>query len=115
MYLLVFLLLLASRCEMDSYYIKFERSGGFAGITRTLELKSDTLSAEDQDHLSKLIESSAFFDYVEESDSGMPDQFSYMITIKSSKDEKTVNTTDSSIPDNLRALVDYLTGLLRNR
>jgi hypothetical protein len=113
MYLLAFLLLLASNIEMDSYYIHFERSGGFAGITQTLELKSDTLSLEDQDHLRKLIDTSAFFDLKEETGSGAPDQFNYKITIKSEQKERTFETGDVSMPDKLRPLVNYLTDKMR--
>lgn len=115
MYLLGCLLLLASNITMDSYYIHFERSGGFAGITQTLELKSDTLSLEDQDHLRKLIDTSGFFDLEEEADSAMPDQFIYKITIKSSNKEKTVEIGDGKMPDNLRPLVDFLTDKMRRR
>jgi hypothetical protein len=115
MYLLAFLLLLASNFEMDSYYIHFERSGGFAGITQKLELKSDTLSLEDQDHLRKLIDDSGFFELQEETDSGAPDQFIYKITIKTGDLEKTLEAGDVGMPDKLRPLVDYLSNKMRRR
>lgn len=115
MYLLAFLLLQVSNIEMDSFIIKFERSGGFAGITQTLELKSDTLSVEDQGHISKLIDTSGFFDFKEETGSGMPDQFNYIITIKSTELEKTVEVGDVSMPDKMRPLIEYLTGLSKKR
>ena len=115
MYLLGFLLLLASNFAMDSYYIHFERSGGFAGITQTLELKSDTLSLEDQDYLRKLIDTSGFFDLKEETDSGAPDQFNYKITIKTGDKENTLETGDVDMKEELRPLIDYLTDKMRHR
>ena len=115
MYLLVFLLLQVSDIGMDNYYIKFERSGGFAGITQTLELKTDTLSVEDRDHLSKLIDTSGFFEYKAETGSGMPDQFNYVILIKSRDKEKTVELGDARISEKMRPLVDYLSKLSRKR
>jgi hypothetical protein len=117
MCLLVFLLLQACSIDMkqDNFYIHFERSGGFAGITQSLEIKSDTLSREDQDHLRKMINDSGFFTFVEDGDSGLPDQFNYVITIKNDKQENTINIGESSIPAKLRPLVDYLTQKARNR
>lgn len=114
MYLLVFLLLQVFSLEMDTYHIKFERSGGFAGLNRSLELKSDTLSTEEQDHLSSLINSSGFFDTKEITSSGAPDQFNYKVTIKSGNKENTVELGESDIPDKLRPLIDFLTAKLRS-
>ncbi len=115
MYLLAFLLLQAFNIGMDNYHIKFERSGGFAGITQSLEMKSDTLSMEDQDHLSKMIESSNFFGLDPVKDSSMPDQFNYTLTIKSGDKEKTLELGDSNIPSELQPLINYLTQKLRKR
>jgi hypothetical protein len=115
MYLLAFLLLQVSSVDMDSYHIIFERSGGFAGISQTLELKSDTMSVEDRDHLSKLIESSGFYNLKPESDTGLPDQFIYTLTIKSTGQEKTLTFGEGRIPNALRPLIDYFTAKLRRR
>ena len=115
MYLLAFLLLQAFNFGMDDYYIHFERSGGFAGITQSLEIKSDTLSVEDQDHLSKMIESSNFFGLNPVKDSGMPDQFNYVITIKKGTKENTLELGDSNMPANLQPLINFLTQKLRKR
>lgn len=117
MYLLVCLLLQACSADMnqDQFYIYFERSGGFAGITQTLEMKSDTLSQEDQDHLRTMINDSGFFSFTEESNSRLPDQFNYVITIKNDKQEKTIRLSESTISAKLRPLVDYLTQKARIR
>lgn len=115
MYLLVFLLLQGSNFQMEQYYIYFERSGGFAGITQTLELKSDTLSVEDQDHLRTLIDASGFFDIESEKDSGMPDQFNYKLTVKYKGKEKTLELEESGITDSLRPLITYLSRKARSR
>ncbi len=114
MYLLAFLLLQVFSAGMENYFISFERSGGFAGISQSIELKSDTLSVEERDHLSKLVESSGFFDLKPEASSGLPDQFNYTLTIKSNGHEKTIMFGEGGIPGSLRPLIDYLTAKLRS-
>jgi hypothetical protein len=101
--------------KQNQFYIYFERSGGFAGITQTLEIKSDTLSQENQDHLRTMINDSGFFSFMEESNSGLPDQFNYVITIKNDQQEKTIRLGESAIPAKLMPLVDYLTQKARIR
>jgi hypothetical protein len=117
MYLLVCLLLQVCSTDMnqDKFYIYFERSGGFAGIAQTLEMKSDTLSQDDQDHLRKMIKDSGFFSFAEESKTGLPDQFNYVITIKNDEQEKTIRMGETNMPASLRPLVDYLRQKARNR
>ena len=117
MYLLVCLLLQACSTDMNQnqFYIYFERSGGFAGIAQTLEIKSDTLSRDDQDHLRTMINDSGFFSFKEESNSGLPDQFNYVITIKNDRQEKTIRFGESGISAKLKPLVDYLSQKARIR
>ncbi len=117
MYLQVLWLLLVFNCSMEpkEFYIYFERSGGFAGIEQSIEISSDTLSAEDQDYLRKMIDTSGFFDLKEASETNLPDQFNYVITIKSGSLEKTIRTGDANMPDALRPVVDYMTTMMRNR
>lgn len=117
MYLPVLWLLVVCSCSMKpkEFYIYFERSGGFAGIGQSMEISSDTLSAEVRDHLSHLIDASEFFEIKEESGANLPDQFNYIITIRSGRSERTIETGDGSMPEKLRPLTEYLTKLLREK
>ncbi len=94
--------------------MKFVRSGGFAGLSSTVELDSDTLSADDQKTLLELIENVEFFDgdFDSASDS-IRDGFSYEITIEKGSKKRTINITDGGISKDLRPLVDHLVGLTR--
>ena len=94
--------------------MKFVRSGGFAGLSNTVELDSDTLSAEDQKTLLELIENANFFDNDFDSvTDSIRDGFSYEITIEKGSKKRTVNINDGGISKDLRPLVDHLVGMIR--
>jgi hypothetical protein len=100
--------------SQERFYVKFERSGGFAGLTRTVEIDSDTLSGDDQKAMLKLIEDSNFFsdDFASLPD-GVRDGYSYEITIEKGGERRTINIDDSGISEDLRPLVDQLVGIMR--
>ena len=123
MYLVYCLSFIFNSCDIqEPFYIWFERSGGFAGISTSVEIDSKTLSAEEAGELEQLIEQSGFFDFIkkdtiptQELGQG-PDQFQYEITIEyKGGEKKTVELNESTIPDSLRPLVNYLTQKARFR
>ena len=68
---------------MNVERIKFERTGGFAGMTVARDLKMDDLSEEQAHRLSELLDDLDFEQLPEQltgSDS-MPDEFTYTITV----------------------------------
>jgi hypothetical protein len=98
----------------DGFYIRFVRTGGFAGMTNEVELKSDTLSVDEQKVLLKLISESNFFDQEFNKDSlKARDQYNYEITVEMKDIKRTVNIGETEIPENLRRVIDYLQRMVR--
>jgi hypothetical protein len=66
--------------------IKFERTGGFAGMTISRDLKLDELSDEQANTIKELLDDMDFRELPEQmlDDSG-PDQFTYVITVETQK------------------------------
>jgi hypothetical protein len=95
--------------------IKFERTGGFAGMRIATDLKLDDLP-EDQSHtISELLDDLDFRELPEQmmNEEGMPDQFTYTITVETKKWEHTVITGDVSAPEKMQELLQLLNRLAR--
>ncbi|HEX9389567.1 MAG TPA: protealysin inhibitor emfourin [Anaerolineales bacterium] len=97
--------------------IKFERTGGFAGMRIATDLKLDDLP-EDQAHtISELLDDLDFEELPEQmmNEEGMPDQFTYTITVETKKGKHTVVTGDVSAPEKMQELLQLLNRLARTR
>lgn len=102
---------------MDVERIKFERTGGFAGMTIARDLKPDDLSEEQVHRLSELLDDLEFETLPEQmtgSDS-MPDEFTYTITVETRRGEYTVVTGDASAPEKMQELLQFLNRLARKK
>ena len=97
--------------------IKFERSGGFAGMTIARDLKMDDLSEEQAHRLSELLDDLDFEELPEQmlDSEAMPDQFTYTITVETRRGEHTVVTGDASAPEKMQELLHLLNRLARTR
>jgi len=97
--------------------IKFERTGGFAGLRIAKDLKMDDLPDEQARTLSELLNDLEFEELPEQmlNDSNMPDQFTYTITVETKKWEHTVTTGDASGPEKMQELLELLNRLARNQ
>jgi len=96
--------------------IRFERSGGFAGMTVSTELRTDSLSAEEAKEICDLVEDAGFFDLPSSTDPGTgADRFSYEITITDGERSHTVRTDDDTAPPALVPLLDRLSRAARRR
>jgi hypothetical protein len=97
--------------------IKFERTGGFAGMTIARDLKLDDLSEEQAHRLSELLDDLDFEELPEQmlETEAMPDQFTYTITVETRRGEHTVVTGDSSAPEKMQELLHLLDRLARRR
>jgi hypothetical protein len=95
----------------------YERSGGFAGISTSVEIDSKTLSDEEQKMVRVLIDQSGFFDFNEIAwpKSEIPDRFQYKITIAYKDKKETLEFSEPSIPDSFGELINYLTLKARNK
>jgi Emfourin len=97
--------------------IKFERTGGFAGIRIATDLKMDDLPDDQAHTISELLDDLDFRELPESlvKEEGMADQFTYTITVETKKWEHTVTTGDISVPEKLQELLQLLNRLARTQ
>ena len=96
--------------------IKFERTGGFAGMRIATDLKLDDLSDEQANSIKELLDDLDFNELPEQMlDESGPDQFTYKITVETKKWEHTVITGESSAPEKMQELLHLLNRLARTR
>jgi hypothetical protein len=102
---------------MEVERIKFERTGGFAGITIARDLKLDDLSNEQAHTLLELLDDLDFEELPEQmlDTAAMPDQFTYTITVETRRGEHTVTTGDASAPEKMQELLQLLNRLARTK
>ena len=94
--------------------IKFERTGGFAGMTIARDLKLDDLPEEQANTIVELLDDMHFDELPEQMlDESGPDQFTYTITVETKKGEHTVVTGDASAPEKMQELLQLLNRLAR--
>jgi hypothetical protein len=97
--------------------IKFERTGGFAGMRLARDLKLDDLTEEQAHTLLDLLDDLHFEELPEQmpATESMPDQFTYVITVETQKGEHTVVTGDASAPEKMQELLQLLNRLARTK
>jgi hypothetical protein len=97
--------------------IIFERTGGFAGMRLAAEVQTEVLAPEEADELTKLVESSCFFDLPASliTSDGSPDQFLYRLVITNGELEHTIETSETAAPNALLPLLEHLTRLARSK
>jgi hypothetical protein len=97
--------------------IKFERTGGFAGMRIATDLKLDDLPDDQAHTISELLDDLDFEELPEQmmNEESMPDQFTYTITVETKKGKHTVVTGDVSAPEKMQELLQMLNRLARTR
>ncbi len=102
---------------MSTLRVQFERSGGFAGLRLAVDLSSDSLPAAEADELRRLVEAARFFELPSEivGPAKTADQFVYKVTVESADQSHTVTVGESSVPETLRPLIDWLSVAARKR
>jgi|SRR5215216_5383895 len=102
---------------MEVERIKYERSGGFAGIRIATDFKPADLPDEQAHTLLELLDDMDFDELPENltGNSSMPDQFTYKITVETKKREYTVIAGDASAPEKFQELVRLLDRIARRR
>lgn len=89
--------------------ISFERTGGFAGMSVAITVEVDSLPEPDAAALRKLVKDADFFNLVETRPGrAISDGFQYTITVEGDDQQRSLQVTDTSVPDKLRPLLDYL-------
>ncbi len=101
---------------MDVERIKYERTGGFAGMRLATDLTLGDLSDEFATRISELLDDLDFSELPEQMiDKSVPDQFTYVITVETAKWEHTVTTGDVSAPEKMQELLRLLDRLARTK
>lgn len=102
---------------MEVQRIKYERTGGFAGISIRADFEPGDLPDEERCSLLDLLDDMDFEDLPEQlaGKSSMPDQFTYQITVQTDKGEHTVVTGDLSASEKLQELVRMLDRIAKRR
>jgi hypothetical protein len=102
---------------MEVERIKFERTGGFAGMRIARDLKLDDLSDDQAHRLLELLDDLDFEELPGQmtGTESMPDQFTYTITVETERGEHTVVTGDVSAPEKMQELLQLLNRLARTK
>lgn len=96
--------------------ILYERTGGFMGRKMSLTLDLDSLPSDQAETLRRLLETSNFFSLPASSSAPpVPDEFTYFITVTTDAIEHTIETSDTTMDESLRPLVEELGRLARKR
>jgi hypothetical protein len=95
----------------------YERTGGFAGMRMTASFDLDELTEQDAASIQELLHDARFHELPEQivGPAGIPDQFTYRITVTEETFQHTVTTGDASAPPELRPLIDLLSRMARMR
>jgi|DewCreStandDraft_4_1066084.scaffolds.fasta_scaffold86453_2 hypothetical protein len=95
---------------MSDLRIKYERTGGFAGLKLAVSFELDDLPDEQEEQLRDLLDEMDFFKLPVQILPARPgiDQFTHKIEVEGKKGKHSVLTTDSAAPEKLRELIDLL-------
>ncbi len=90
--------------------VRLERSGGFAGISKSVFVDTDTLPQNESEQLHNMCDNMHFFNLPSklESNGNAADLFRYKITVESKDGKHTVETTDLSMTPELENFVNFL-------
>lgn len=102
---------------MQVEQIKYERTGGFTGMRLSADFDPSELPDEQIRPLLDLLDEMDFDELPEQltGESPMPDQFTYEITVKTTKWEHTVIAGDASAPEKVQELARLLDRIARTR
>jgi hypothetical protein len=91
--------------------VRFERSGGFAGITLGSDFDSASLPAEQVAELTRLVSEARFFELppIIVSKKSGADLFQYSISVDDGTRKHNVEFAQGSAPDHVQPLVQWLT------
>jgi emfourin len=102
---------------MEVQRIRFERTGGFAGLRLAANFEADELSEDQFRALTELLDDLDFPELPENlsSDTSMSDDFTYTITVESRKWSHTVITSDAPDHEKMHELLEILNRLARKQ
>ena len=97
--------------------IKFERTGGFAGIRFAADFELDDLPEDQAHQILELLDDVDFDELPEHitSDHQVADGFFYSLTVESDERARTVTTDEPSAPEKMARLFEILTQVAREQ
>ena len=102
---------------MDIKRIRFERTGGFAGIRFAADFELEDLPKDQAHQILELLDE-VDFDELPEHIPGNPqvaDGFNYSITVVTEKRQQTVITSDTTAPKKMEPLLEILTKIAKQQ
>ena len=89
--------------------INFEQSGGFTGMTISVELNDEMLSRNEYEHVHILIEKANFFELqTDTTGHALPDQFFYRISVETATRKHTITVYEHQVTAELQPLIRFL-------
>ena len=97
--------------------IKFERTGGFAGIRLTAEIDMDNLPEDQKREIIDLLDEADFDELSEKHTDKLPipDEFVYSIMVHSREKEYQVLAGESALPNDLQPLIEILESIAKKQ
>ena len=96
--------------------IFFKQTGGALGREVDTDLDLNQLPADESQELQRLILDSNFFNIPQNLiQTAKPDEYEYTITVEAGNSSHTVQTSDSTAPEQLRPLLEKLSGLAKEQ
>lgn len=97
--------------------IKFERSGGFAGIRLAAEIEAETLPEDQKKEIAELLDEMDFEELPAKLADRMPlpDEFVYSIIVESGDQKYEAMAGESALPGEMQPLIEILEGIAKQR
>jgi hypothetical protein len=88
--------------------VTVERSGGFAGITKTKSVDQEDLSPDDAKVMRELVQALDRSEGSERSPGRQPDRFEYVVTVETSGRSRTVAAGEAGASPALGRLIEWV-------
>lgn len=97
--------------------IKFERTGGFAGIRLAAKIEMDELPEDQKKEITELLDEMDFEELPEKLAGRMPipDEFVYSIIVESGEREYKVMAGESALPNDMQPLIELLESIAKRQ
>ena len=102
---------------MEAKQIKFERTGGFAGIRLAADIELDDLPQDQVRQILELLDDLDFDELPEQilGDHQIADGFTYSVTVITEESQHTVIASETSAPEKLGSMFEILTQIARQQ
>jgi hypothetical protein len=102
---------------MDIKRIRFERTGGFAGIRFAADFELDDLPKDQARQILELLDEMDFDELPDHilDDQQVADGFNYSITVVTEKRKRTVTTSETAAPKKMEPLLEILTKIAKQQ